>query len=171
MRLATAVVVALFLVAGGAYLWSAGDEYREPVAVPTPIGTSSAADVLLVHVAGAVVNPGLVRLRPGARVADAVESAGGATSTADLTTINLARPVADGEQVLVPQLGENLTADAGLTNLNSASAEQLEDLPGVGPVLAKRIVQGRPYGSVADLDQISGVGPALMSQLRDLVTV
>ena len=145
--------------------------------------------LVVVHVVGAVRRPGLLRLREGDRVADAVARAGGATRRADLTAVNLAAPVVDGIQVLVPARprasGSSGVAGAAATgaaaggvgrkpSLASATAEELDALPGVGPVTAQKILDYRaangPFRSVDDLDAIPGIGPARVEQLRDLVT-
>src|SRR5699024_5678130 len=146
---------------------------------------------VLVHVVGAVEEPGVVRLEAGSRVLDAVELAGGATKDADLARLNLARVVTDGEQVLVLRTGEEApsgtegstgrgegprTPGATATlDLNVASASELEALPGVGPVLAQRIVEHReafgPFASVDGLLEVSGVGPAVLEKLRSGVRV
>lgn len=147
--------------------------------------------LLVVHVVGAVRRPGLYRLRDGARVADAVARAGGATRRAQLAALNLAAPLVDGVQVLVPAraagggtgqggLGGTAGAPGGggalapKPSLSSATAEELEELPGVGPVTAQRIVDFRaehgPFRSVDDLDAVPGIGPTRVEQLRDLVT-
>ena len=138
---------------------------------------------LVVHVAGAVRNPGLYRLDDGSRVADAVALAGGPGPKADLTAVNLAAPLVDGTQVIVPRVGDAGgasaasapagTAPAGPVRLNSATLEQLDALPGIGPVTAQQIIQYReqsgPFRSVDDLDAVPGIGPARLEQLRGLV--
>ena len=138
---------------------------------------------LVVHVAGLVHTPGVVRLASGARVLDALEAAGGAHDGVDLTGLNLARLVTDGEQVLVgvtPPAGAAATPGTGdtgsaLVNLNTATAEQLEALPGIGPALAGRILAWRDdhgrFASVDELQEVSGIGPATFAELADLVTV
>lgn len=140
-------------------------------------------DVVTVHIIGRVRSPGIVRIPAGSRVADAIEAAGGLRGPRAAVTVNLARIVSDGEQIDVRR---NAVADAaaestpggvsgGLVNLNQASAATLETLPGIGPVLASRIVAWRdangPFPSVEVLGEVSGIGPALMSRLAGLVTV
>ncbi|SDS38924.1 competence protein ComEA [Paraoerskovia marina] len=152
-----------------------------------PVPTSSPRPGLVVHVVGEVAEPGLVDLAAGMRVADAIAAAGGPTSTADLAALNLAREIADGEQIYVPAPGEEVpvasgadpgsSAEAGrpaLVNVNTADAGALEGLPGVGPVLAARIVGHRedhgPFASVDELVEVSGIGDAVLEGLRDLAT-
>ena len=133
------------------------------------------------YVVGAVRRAGLVRLSEGARVADALERAGGPTRRADLTAVNLAAPVADGQQIVVPLRVTGAAGAAGAAtgaparvSLASATLEQLDELPGIGPVTAQKILDWRqahgPLRSVDDLDAIPGIGPARVEQLRDLVT-
>lgn len=163
----------------------------ELVAPLEPVSDVSARPALVVHVVGAVRRPGLLQLREGARVADAVARAGGATSRADLAALNLAAPLVDGVQVLVPtraptfgasgstqgDLAVPSSAESGVgpkPSLSSATADELDELPGVGPVTAQKILDYRteqgPFRSVDDLDAIPGIGPARIEQLRDLVT-
>jgi competence protein ComEA len=128
---------------------------------------------VVVHVAGAVKHPGLITLPAGSRVADALDKAGGAQAPRYLDTVNLARVLVDGEQIVLGEPTGSSTA-GGKLSLNSATAAELEQLPGVGPVLAQRIVQWRgdhgPFRSVDDLNEVSGVGDSLMDQLRPLVS-
>ena len=158
-------------------------------AAPPPVAIEraapSTAPPVVVHVVGAVRRPGLYRLKEGSRVADAVARAGGAMPAADTSVVNLAAPVADGVQVVVPErapasgegVGSAPSADgpaaAGPVHLNSASLEELDALPGVGPVTAQKIVEWRErhgaFASVDDLDAIPGIGPARLEQLRELV--
>jgi competence protein ComEA len=155
--------------------------------------TTMAPSEVVVHVAGAVVSPGVRRLPPGSRVIDALDAAGGALPGADLPRINLAAPLVDGQQVYVPKPGEEVpvAAGAGLpggagdaggapvpgapVDLNTATAEQLDTLPGVGPATASAIIAHReqhgPFTSVDQLLDVRGIGEAKLEQLRDLVSV
>ena len=139
---------------------------------------------LVVHVAGAVRRPGVYRLRAGARVADAVERAGGARRRADLGAVNLAAELQDGRQVLVPLRAKGGVAAAnaaGATapgvplNLNTATVEQLDELDGIGPATAQQIVAYREahggFGSVEELDQVPGIGETRLAALREKVRV
>lgn len=161
---------------------------RAAVASPDPAGLGPVGGPLVVHVAGAVHTPGVVQLAAGDRVADALDAAGGPTPDASLASLNLARPLVDGEQVLVPTVAEAASAAPGEAatgagaelpdgrlDLNSATAAELEELPGVGPVLAGRIVAHRdehgPFTDAAELREVSGIGEATWASLRDLVGV
>jgi competence protein ComEA len=151
----------------------------QPAAKPKAAGPK----LLVVDVAGAVRRPGLYRLRSGARVDDAIASAGGATAKAQLAAVNLAAPVADGEQIVVPGRGSGGVAAASSPSagsspsapldLNSATLEQLESLPGIGPVTAQKILDYRQqhgaFHSVDELQGVPGIGPAHMAQLKGLV--
>ena len=127
---------------------------------------------VVVHVAGAVAEPGVVRLTSGARVEDAIDAAGGTLPESATNAINLARVVQDGEQIYVPVVGEESTAGV---NINRSSASELERLPGIGPALAKRIVGYReahgPFASLAELAAVSGIGQALVEGLAGAASV
>jgi competence protein ComEA len=157
------------------------------VATVSPAATATSA-TLVVHVAGAVRRPGLVQLHAGARVADAVAAAGGPARNAELASVNLARPVVDGEQLVVlargqgpavaapPAAGGTATGPSnGPIDLNSATLEQLDSLPGVGPVLAQRILDWRAqhgrFGSTDELREVSGIGEATFADIKPLVRV
>ena len=151
-------------------------------ASPSPASSAPAAPRrLVVDVVGAVLRPGLVRLPEGSRVADAIASAGGLRHGAERAGVNFAAPVSDGQQVVVPQQGAALGggtdavagSSTGPVSLSSATAEQLDALPGVGPVTAEKIVAYREqhgaFRSVDELDAISGIGPSRIADLRGLV--
>lgn len=181
-----------------------------PKAAGAPVpsaAASTAAAQFVVQVVGQVRKPGVVTLRAGSRVQDAVAAAGGALPTADLAAVNLARVVADGEQIQVPKPGQAMSPPAGaggpavggsapvapgsgmgggggaasgatpgaVINLNSADVTGLDALPGVGPVLAGRIIDWRTqngrFSSVEELGEVSGIGPKVLARLRPLVTV
>ncbi|MDJ0961837.1 MAG: ComEA family DNA-binding protein [Acidimicrobiia bacterium] len=138
---------------------------------------STAGTEITVHVSGAVVRPGLVVVPAGARVADVVSAAGGALRNADLARLNLAATVRDAEHIHVPgavadRPANGSEADPGV-DLNRADASELETLPGVGPVLAQRIVAHReangPFATIEDLLDVPGIGEAKLSQLREAV--
>jgi competence protein ComEA len=152
-----------------------------PIVPAATARAAPAATLMVVDVAGAVRRPGLVRLAKGARVADAVARAGGLTRRAARDAVNLAAPVSDGQQVLVPVRGSPAgsaaggggAAAAGPVSLSSATAEQLDTLPGIGPVTAQKIIDYRAqhgaFTSVDGLDAIPGIGPARIAELQGLV--
>lgn len=177
-----AVPLLALLVLAGSRLTATGTTSAKS---STPLEVVDPADAppppIIVDVVGAVRRSGLYRLREGMRVADAVAKAGGPTAKADLTAINLAAPVVDGQQILVPSkvagaapAGGGAAPGAGLkVSLSSATLEQLDALPGIGPVTAQKILDYRathPLRSADDLDAVPGIGPARVEQLRDLVT-
>jgi competence protein ComEA len=181
-RLIAAAAAGVVLLALAGHMLLRGS----PASVPPPVRvarTTSPPKLALayVDVVGAVRRPGLYRLHTGARVADAVARAGGPTRAAQVELLNLAALVADGEQVVVPRRGDfDATgaapagaASSGPVHLNSATLEQLDALPGVGPVTAQKIVDYRTqhggFGSVDELDAVPGIGPARLADLRPLV--
>ena len=146
------------------------------------------AGKLVVHVAGAVQRPGIVELNAGSRVHEAITAAGGSTPEADLNQLNLAALLEDGQKLLVPRMGEQLSSSVkpegapgggqqagGKVNLNTATVEELGALPRVGPVLAQRIVDWRQdhgsFKTVEELDAVDGVGPKMLETLLPLVSV
>lgn len=200
-----AAVVLLIVAAVVAVLVSATAQRGTSVGVPTgfggsftssappsgvPVPSGSPRGSILVHVTGAVRQPGLVALGPGARVVDAVAAAGGMADDADPAAINLARPVADGEQLVVRRVGEpppeggtaitggaasGAAPVAGPVNLNTASAAELETLPRIGPALAQRILDWRQangrFAQASDLLKVSGIGQKLFDGLKDRLVV
>lgn len=192
--------VALLLVAAAAGLvWfrlgRTGSEHPEVatsvgVRAPTRVTTTTteAPPAVLVHVAGAVVRPGLVQLAGGARVADAIEAAGGGLPDADLDRLNLAALVSDGERVAVARVGQPAPvaagsgpglagpgSQAGPIDLNTATQVELETLPGIGPTLAAAILATRErlggFTEIEQLRQVRGIGELRFADLRELVTV
>lgn len=206
VRALAAVAVVVVLAAAG-WAWAVRPRTEQVAVSPPPVagasflatpsgsspGPGAAATEVVVAVAGKVRRPGLVRLPAGARVADALDSAGGALPGVDVALLNLARKVTDGELILVgvtappgaavppatgsgvPPAGAVGAPGGGKINLNTATAAQLDVLPGVGPVLAERIVAHREqhggFRSVDDLRQVNGIGDARYQELKDLVTV
>jgi competence protein ComEA len=184
-RVLAAAVLALVLVVVAWRHAAAGSPAPLRVAPITPARAAPAvaARLLVVDVVGAVRRPGLVRLREGSRVADAIAHAGGLARGAERAGVNFAAPVSDGQQVLVPQRGAvaagagagtgAASSASGPVSLSSATAEQLDALPGVGPVTAEKIVAYRQqhgaFRSVDELDAISGIGPSRIADLRGLV--
>jgi competence protein ComEA len=186
--LGAGLLVALALV--GTRLARTGEARQQPAAAPLAARAAVApvASTLVVDVVGAVRRPGVYRVREGSRIEDAVRKAGGATRAADVSLVNLAAPLADGMQVVVPR---RLTAagpgsaaaqpqsagsgsSAARVSLSVATVEQLDELPGIGPVTAQKIVDWRtahgPFASVDALDDVPGIGQTRIEQLRDLVT-
>jgi competence protein ComEA len=178
----------LAVVAGAAFAY-ARSLPRPAAPGARPLASASEARSpgarVVVHVAGAVVRPGVYELPGGARVVDGLQAAGGPAADADLAAINLARPLADGERVWVPRRGEAPQAvaagegsggEAGRkVNLNTATVAELEALPGIGQVLAERIVEYRtkhgPFRSVRDLLKVEGIGERKLQSIQDHVTV
>jgi competence protein ComEA len=170
------------LVAGGAVLRGRPQELVVPevqhVGEPLPGTTEQPQSAeVVVSVGGLVVRPGLVRLPAGSRVDDAVRAAGGLTSGADPGLLNLARKLVDGEQVLVgvePPAGTPAAAPGGLVDINSATASDLQALPGIGPVLAERVIEWRTehggFRSVDQLREVPGIGESKYAALKSKVT-
>jgi competence protein ComEA len=197
-------VVLVNLIVMGAAVWVARAPQATAVRiVPAPTSTPAPAPTpvrLHVYVSGAVATPDVVVLADGARVRDAVQTAGGFTLESDRAAVNLAAPLADGQQVHVPVLGEAPPVPVGVSggsrsdqgaaagiagagggsswsdvNINTASAAELEGLPGIGPALAARIVGHRtehgPFAQADDLLAVSGIGAKTLARFADLVTV
>jgi competence protein ComEA len=196
-------LLALAALVGGGFVWAratprlvgatngqetvAPSDQTLPSAAPDTSATAAPSDEVAVHVAGRVRRPGLVHLPAGSRVQDAIRAAGGATSGADLNAINLARKLTDGEQIRVPAPGDPApppdpavapgssgTTSSAPLDLNTATPEQLDTLPGVGEVTANRIITYRsahPFTTVDELLEVPGIGQRRFDQLKDLVTV
>ena len=172
-RVQWVVAAAVLVLAGAAGWWFGGAPEPPP---PVRVAGTVEFEAVTVHVAGEVAEPGLVRDEPGSRIADAVAAAGGLLATADPAGLNLAAPVVDGQQVVVRAEGsmEGAVSD-GRVHLNSAGVVDLEQIDGVGPVLAARIVEYReangPFLSVEDLLDVAGIGEAKLAALRDDVVL
>jgi competence protein ComEA len=187
------LVALLAVTLGGAGLWYVRSLPRPVEVAAAPSGGTASAPasaspspgvVVLVDVAGWVRRPGVYEFTEGARVIDAIDAAGGARSGAVLEALNLAAPLTDGTQILVPREGQEGVAPApvtggavagGLVNVNSAIATELEELPGIGEVIAQRIIDYRtengPFTTVDELLDVSGIGDAILESIRELVTV
>jgi competence protein ComEA len=197
-QLALGALALLALVGLGAWYSShSGATPRAPLAAAPALkvsGGAGSAAVVVVHVAGAVRDPGVYRLKSGSRVDDAIARAGGARPRADLSALNLAAKLEDGRQVLVPlrppaggaASAPTASGPAGTTtspgaapavplNLNTATAEQLDTLPGVGPVTAQKILQWRAahgaFSAVDELLEVDGIGEKTLADLAPLVTL
>jgi competence protein ComEA len=192
-RVALLALVAVAVVVFGARQLAGGSAQPAPPAknavLPVQPAAGGAGAIssgdgeVTVHVAGAVRHPGVYRLRQGSRVDDAVRRAGGARERADLSAVNLAAPLEDGRQILVPARAPAGAAPAASApgaapakiNLNTATAEQLDTLAGVGPATAAKILAHREqhgaFGSVEELGDVPGIGERRLEALRELVTV
>lgn len=171
---------------------------RAPAGEPIVLQAAPTKAPIAVHVIGAVPRPGLYEFSEGARVQDAIDAAGGLLSSANIESINLAALLEDGQQLNIPyksgqepEVDENESldlpgeepteepstsdTDAELININSASLEELDSLPGIGPTIAQRIIDYREenggFGVIEDIMNVSGVGPSTYEQIKDLITV
>jgi competence protein ComEA len=183
--LAAAGSLALILLLGRFVLGAGTTTTAAPLPPPPAMAgvTGLPSSRVVVDVVGAVRRPGLYRLAHDSRIADALTRAGGATPKADLAQVNLAAPLADGEQIVVPKRGSGGVAGgaggaapgppSAPVQLSTATLEQLDSLPGVGPVTAQKILDYRQkhgaFQSVDELDAVPGIGPKRLDQLRDLV--
>jgi competence protein ComEA len=182
-RRALAYVLALLAVLSLAGRVAFRGDSPEPAGTPLNLRAEPApVRKVVVHVVGQVFRPGLYSLAEGSRVDDAISKAGGPKPRAALALVNLAAPIADGQQIVVPSRQEAAQALAGgspagalggRVHLNSATLEQLDELPGIGPVTAQKILDYRSehgaFGSVEELDAVPGIGPATLAELQDLV--
>jgi competence protein ComEA len=189
-------IIALVVIAGLIYFVSRQGNYVPSPAVvdaaraktsstTVPSTTTTTVVDVIVDVGGAVAHPGVYTLSPSARVMDAINAAGGTTAEADLEQMNLAEHVTDGQRVYVAKIGQSPPAaaagasstggDSGPVNINTASASQLDALPGVGPSTAQAIISYRtehgPFATVDDLASVKGIGPSKLAQLKDLARV
>lgn len=180
-KLAIAAAGGVVLVALVGAVWSNATSGTGEVVVDasTIAPTAPAATTMVVQVVGEVVTPGVYEVEPGARVLDAVTLAGGLTERADPASLNLARIVSDGEQIVVGELGKAAAGAAvrsdGLVNINLAATSDLETLPRIGPMLAERIVAFRdehgPFSSLDALLDVPGIGQLTLDGMRDRLTL
>jgi competence protein ComEA len=182
---ALGLALVALLVLGGWYVSRGGPEAAPASAPAIAVTDDGGGGSVIVHVAGAVREPGVYRMRAGARVDDAVSRAGGATPRADLTQVNLAAKVEDGRQIVVPRRvpaaatgagGSSAPTQPGVPlNLNTATLEQLDELSGIGPATAQKILDYREehggFGSVEELGQVPGIGDVRLASLREQVRV
>jgi competence protein ComEA len=179
-----ALPLLLIAIIAGAF-WGSRGPQPVPSVFAAPVTETAAPDTsITVHVAGFVLSPGLVELAQDARVADAVAAAGGLRPGADASAVNLAAPLRDGDQIVIPGVSDQAgparaagseTEGDGRVRVNQATAAELETLPGVGPVLAQRILDFREehglYQTVEDLLDVPGIGEAKLASLRDHLIV
>jgi competence protein ComEA len=162
-----------------------------PASAPSPVITPTVTQLLVrVYVTGAVVHPDVYQLPSGSIVKDAIQAAGGATVEADLVRINLAQELRDQQQIHVPRIGEakvlpvatdsqsqpaRPVTPSAMININTAGAEELATLPGIGPALAQRIIDWRtangPFATIADITKVSGIGDKIFERIKDHITV
>ena len=177
-------ITLIAVVAFGTYVFSSGTGQGNTVEIQKPdSSTEPAKDIaspkIYVHVAGSVKAPGIYQLDSGTRVYDAVLAAGGFTSKANQASVNMARALTDGEQLVISSGASSSVFDGVMTSslisLNQASSSQLEDLPGVGPALAGRIIDWREanggFKAKEDLLNVAGIGDKLFASVKDLVTL
>ncbi len=186
VELAAIIFLVSLLLLGGGILYvrskSATTSVKEITPIEQKVQRAKKPLKVVVHVCGAVKVPGVYELSGSKRVTDAIQVAGGPTPDANLDALNLAAKLVDGQKIYVPKEGESIsptlsgngTVD-GPINLNTASVEQLDKLPGIGPVLAQRIIEYREsngdFKSIDDLQKVEGIGPKKFEQIKDRVTV
>jgi competence protein ComEA len=174
-----AAAISLLSVAVGLVLWWQGRpvelELQPAEVVVTEV--QSPVATIFVHVVGDVAKAGVYELAAGSRAVDAIAAAGGPLRATKLINLNLARVLFDGEQIIVGnhQLQPNSSSQSGKVNLNLATSSQLEQLPGIGPVIAGRILQHRdengPFRQISDIQQVAGIGDAIYSKIKDQISV
>ena len=175
--------VGLFLltVGAGIFLFRNSNSSDDIEIISASQGEALQGQRIVVHVDGAVLKPGVYELSESARVSDAVSASGGLSDSADMTKVNLAAKVSDGQKIYVPKIGESDvkgvgvgdagSGSTGLININTASESQLDTLPGIGPVTAQKIIASRPYSTPEELLTKKAVGQSVYEKIKDLVTV
>ena len=174
-----AAAISLLSVAVGLVLWWQGRPVELALQPADVVVTEVQSPVatIFVHVVGDVAKAGVYELAAGSRVVDAIAAAGGPLRAAKLINLNLARVLFDGEQIIVGnhQLQPNSSSQSGKVNLNLATSSQLEQLPGIGPVIAARILQHRdengPFRQISDIQQVAGIGDVIYSKIKDQISV
>jgi competence protein ComEA len=171
------LLLLLFLAIVVAELLISGQSTSEPIRVNKTKQTSTlltTSNSQFIHIVGEVKNPGVYPISAGTRLFEVIAEAGGFTSSADRASVNLARTVTDGEQVIVSSLGKPQASD-GLIHLNLATASDFDKLPGIGPTLAGRIVDWRhangSFKTVDDLRRVGGIGDKLFAAIKSLVVL
>jgi competence protein ComEA len=177
-------VISGFLLAG-ALVWVS----RSPSGKPIELLPAPTQPPLVVHVIGAVPRPGVYEFAEGSRVEDAIQAAGGLLAQAEVSFINLAAPLEDGQQLDIPfkdgappsgpfseePLATQNANQSELININEASLDELDTLPGIGPTTAEKIIEYRelngPFQNIEDIMNVSGIGPATFEEIEDLITV
>ncbi|MEW6244820.1 MAG: ComEA family DNA-binding protein [Bacillota bacterium] len=153
---------------------SLDSRYHKPVVQVETVQETRVSLTIVVHVTGAVISPGVYELPEGSRVVDAIQASGGFAEGAAEEHLNLAAKLSDGQRIRVPWLSEIKEGEGkALININTATAAQLQSLPGIGPAIAQRIVEYReksgPFGRIEDLMKVSGIGPKVLANILDLV--
>jgi len=175
--------VGLFLltVGAGIFLFRNSNSSDDIEIISASQGEALQGQRIVVHVDGAVSKPGVYEISVDSRVSDAVSASGGLSDSADMTKVNLAAKVSDGQKIYVPKIGESDvkgvgvgdagSGSTGLININTASESQLDTLPGIGPVTAQKIIASRPYSTPEELLTKKAVGQSVYEKIKDLVTV
>jgi competence protein ComEA len=183
------IITALALVLIGASFVNSWDTKHDSTTDAQPDGSVGTGDgTVVVYISGAVVKPGVYRLSPGTRVADVINNAGGLADGADVNKVNLAQPVKDGAHIYIPLSAAVISATAGRSpqrvsgttspervSINAADQNDLEKLPGIGPVIAKRIIEYRevngPFHDITEIKKVSGVGEAKFNRIKDRLSL
>lgn len=179
LRIATGALlfIGIFILAIGGGIFYFASSKGEDVKIIAPEAESVKSEQLVVHVDGAVVNPGVYSLEAGSRIGDLVTKAGGLTEEADSARINLAAKVADGQKIQIAKIGQaGVSSVAGvstnsLIGINGATTSQLNSLPGVGDVTSAKIIAGRPYSSIDELKSRKIVSSSVFEKIRELISV
>lgn len=181
LRIATGALlfIGIFILAigGGIFYFASNNQKGEDIKIIAPEAESVKAEQLVVHVDGAVFNPGVYTLEAGSRIGDLVTKAGGLTEEADSARINLAAKVADGQKIQIAKIGQAASGTVagaqanGLIGINGATTSQLNSLPGVGDVTSSKIIAGRPYSSIDELKSKKIVSSGVFEKIRELISV